>query len=178
VTALLAIDPGSAGAGNAVAVFVHRKLAGAWFERVDAMCRHALEACRLDTIAVERPDYQGQRSDQACVIDLINLAWSGAMLAGAYAGRDGAELVEYTPRQWKGSEQKPIHHARLWTVLDAGERAVLGGAATERRILEARERGALKRWAPNVKWYGSWSGHNLLDAVALGCVHLGRLERK
>jgi hypothetical protein len=185
---LLAIDPGSAGQGNAAARFEHERLGGAWFERfanADQVrdrrtnYRGLYYGPTFATVIVERPDYQGKRSDAARVADLIALAWSGALLAGAYAGRDGAELVEYTPRQWKGSEQKPIHHARLWAVLDAGERAILGGAATERRILEARERGALSRWAePSAAYYGSWTGHNLLDAVALGCVHLGRLEKK
>jgi hypothetical protein len=175
---LLAIDPGSAGAGNAAAGFREGRLEGAWFERFTPELAVSNRGA-FATVIVERPDYQGARSDAARVADLIALAWSGALLAGAYAGRDGAELVEYTPRQWKGSEQKPIHHVRLWAVLDAAERAVLGGAATERRILEARERGALNRWGkPGASYYGRWTGHNLLDAVALGCVHMGRLERK
>lgn len=179
VTQLLAIDPGSAGEGNACAFFQswggRVALSSVWFER---LATPFVGRPHVETIVVERPAYQGLRSDQARVQDLLNLAWSGALLAGAYAGRDGAELVEYTPAQWKGSEQKPIQHYRLWQVLEPAERAVLGGAATERRILAAREKGALKRWPAGGKWYGTWTGHNLLDAVALGCHHLGRLERK
>lgn len=177
VTQLLAIDPGHAGEGNACAAFATSgRLGAVWFERRSANLAHDYH---VNAVVVERPAYQGARSDAARVADLLNLAWSGALLAGAYAGRDGAELVEYTPAQWKGSEQKPIQHARLWRVLDAEERALLGGAATERRVLEAREKGALNRWSkPGATYYGAWRGHNLLDAVALGCVHLGRLERK
>ncbi len=176
---LLAIDPGSAGAGNACAAFANGVISWAWFERASRATSGG--AVPFATVVVERPAYQGARSDAARVADLIDLAWSGALLAGAYAGRDGARLVEYTPAQWKGSVQKPIHHYRLWQVLTPAERLVLGGADTERRILAAREKGALDRWGkPGAAYYGSSKGatvHNLLDAAALGAYHLGRLTK-
>jgi hypothetical protein len=216
VTTLLAIDPGSAGEGNACALYVGGELVGAWFARYQsALPWGQCAGVRLGTVVIERPAYQGARSDAARVQDLIALAWSGALLAGAYAGRDGAELVEHTPndvrdprcprhgrmaprlvrdpvaaarvaarpctckRGWKGSEQKPVHHARLLEVLAPAELEVLGGGDTARRILAARQKGALDRWGkPGATYYGAWTGHNLLDAAALGAYHLGRLGRK
>ncbi len=199
----LAIDPGHAGEGCACAVYADGTLRAAWFERYAGRVLGSPAWLRIDEVVVERPAYQGARSDQARVADLINLAWSGALLAGAYAGRDGAWLVEYTPndvrdkrcpkharvstrpapctcsRGWKGSEQKPVQHARLWEVLTPAERAVLGGDATARRIDAAVTKGALERWAkPGAAYYGAWTGHNTLDAAALGAHHLGRLERR
>jgi hypothetical protein len=67
----------------------------------------------------------------------------------------------------------------LWDVLTGAEREVLGGADTFRRIAAAVQKGALDRWGkPGASYYGAWTGHNLLDAAALGAYQLGRLERK
>jgi hypothetical protein len=209
---VLVIDPGHAGKGNACTAFQSATLVEAWFERVvpggaPLIARPEWESRRgaFLEVVVERPAYQGQRSDEARPIDLINLSWSGAMLAGAFLGRDGARLTEYTPndvrdkdcpfhgrkaamsgrrfctcsRGWKGSEHKPVHHKRLWGVLSKAERKVLGGPLTEKQIIAACEKGALDRWAKSgVKYYPkNFDMHNLLDSSALGCYHLGRLER-
>jgi hypothetical protein len=138
--------------------------------------RGTLEAISYDAVIVERPQYDA-RSDRARPADLMALAWSGALLAGRYAR--GARVVELTPREWKGSEPKPISHKRAWAVLDAQERAVLGGDATGRAIVRACEKGALKRWAiAGAACYPrSFKTHNVLDAAAMGLTHLGRMRK-
>lgn len=189
MSTLLSIDPGFAGRGNACAVFVDRVLVGVWFERVltGTASRPAPCAAKpgqvgsgLDLIIIERPEYQGARTLGARPQDLMGLAWSGAMLAGAFAGRDGAPIVEMTPTEWKGTEPKPRQHARLWRALSDEEREVLGGEATERAIYAAREKGALNRWQRSGASYyqKKFDTHNLLDAAALGCTYLRRLEKR
>ncbi len=219
MSAALVIDPGSAGEGNAVGAFEGYELVRAWFERTPATFRGnvgkanylAPTTARVSTlefsdevgvVVVERPALQGQKTRAARPQDLMDLCWSGAMLAGAYAGRDGCPILEFTPndvrdkrciyhvkrsigsactcsRGWKGSEPKPVQHARLWEELGPAERLVLGGDMTRDAIYEARERGALDRWGkPGVEYYPKrFTTHNLLDAVALGCTYLGRLQR-
>lgn len=174
MTSLLAIDPGVAAC--ACAAFNDQRLVGVWFEPAS---REALCDLAFDGVIVERPALQGDRTRAARPQDLMALAWHGAMLAGMFAGRDGAPVVELTPQEWKGSEPKPVQHARLWGVLDDAERDVLGGAKTERAIFAARERGALNRWSrPGASYYPrAFVTHNLLDAAALGATYVGRLGR-
>ena len=174
---LVAIDPGVA-AGCAVALFYQGALAGVRFAR--ARSAQVLDGLGVTVVVVERPEYQGARSLASRVQDLLALSWEGAALAAWYAGRAGAELVELTPSQWKGSEPKPIHHARLWAQLTLSERAILGGDATGAAIERAVEKGALSRWArPGASYYPrAFVTHNQLDAVALGCHYLGRLPRR
>lgn len=176
---ILAIDPGVAGAGNACALMRDGVLMGAWFERVDRVYATPLAGLPgLDVVVIERPQ-QDERSRNATPAILMALAWEGALLAGAYAGRDGARIVEMTPHDWKGSEHKPQHHARLWEALAPAERVLLGGEATRKAIWAAREKGALNRWArPGVTYYPrAFTTHNLLDAAALACHYAGRLPR-
>lgn len=187
--AILGIDPGHAGQGNACAAFVGGRLAATWFERVPTSPRASQGAAApwpFRVVVVEQPVYQGERSNRARPADLMNLSWSGALLAGVYAGRDGAPIVALPAndsggvRGWKGSEPKPIMHARLWAVLDDDERAIMGGDRTWAAIAKAREKGALNRWGrPGASYYPrTWVRHNELDAVALVCVYLGRLTRR
>jgi hypothetical protein len=131
-------------------------------------------------IVVERPEYQGERTQSARPQDLIALAWAGARAAAYAAGESTAEIIELTPSKWKGTEPKPIHHARLWAILSAPERAILGGDATGAAIEAAVERGAMSRWSkPGVAYYArSFKTHNLLDAAALGAHYLGRLPKR
>lgn len=197
----LAIDPGHAGDGNACAAGDRSQLLGVWFERYTGAPLEC--SAPVATVVVERPQQDG-RSHRARPRDLMNLAWSGAMLAGAYAGRNGAALVELYPsdqrdprcavhsprprkgatvctcaRGWKGSEPKPLMHKRLWSVLSPAERELLGGRETERVILAAVTKGALCRWSkPGGSFYSkSWVMHNLLDACALYAYNVERLQR-
>lgn len=188
VTTLLAIDPGHAGEGCACAAFGAGALLEVWFERlptfapgqtlpppVDVAAWHASRA-HVDLVIVEQPEYQGARSNGARPIDLMNLAWAGALVAGSFAGRDGCPIIAVGPRQWKGSMPKPVHHMKVLAALSVAEQRVLPGDAIA-RVKAAREAGARTRWAkPGASYYGRWTGHNLLDAVALGLWHLGRLR--
>lgn len=124
-----------------------------------------------DVVVVEKPQL-----DKRPPIHVIEIAWVGALVARSYR----APIWAYTPTQWKGSTPKPIHHARLWKVLDDAEKAVLP-VDTGARIAAAVEKGALDAWRKSgVTYYGQSAGasvHNLLDAVALGAFHLGRLPK-
>lgn len=187
---LLAIDPGYRGDGNACAHFAGGVLDAIWFERVKTFKPGQVRGARrtdmwqrsagsLDLVLWERPEYQGERSDLARTQDIINLCCSGALLAGAFAGRDGCPIIELTPTEWKGSEPKPVQHNRMWKILSAAERKVLGGAATFKVIRAALEKGAMKRWKiTGADCYPkSFTMHNLLDAAALGCHYLERLPK-
>jgi hypothetical protein len=184
MNAILAIDPGVAVPGCACAAFKDARLLGTWFERV----RDEPLACEIKfgRVIVERPVLQGDRTRAARPQDLMALAWEGAMLAGMYAGRDSTDLIAWPAsdtkehgRGWKGSEPKPVQHARLWAALDPAERLILGGDPVERAIMKAREKGALNRWSrPGASYYPrTFITHNLLDAVALGATYLGRIVR-
>lgn len=170
----LAIDPGSAGEGNACALFRNDTLERVWFEHPHAAPRASTLV--IHQVVIERPQQDG-RSKKARAKNTIAFTWSGAMLAGLYAGRDSCPVAEYEPRAWKGSQPKPPMHLRLFEgVLSYDERAVLGGERTYLVIDEACERGARERWKPGKSYYPrSFTTHNLLDAVALGCFHLGRI---
>lgn len=128
-----------------------------------------------DLVVVERPEYHGARSNTARTQDLLALSWQGA--ASAY--RFGAPVSEYGAGEWNGGAPKPVTHLRLWRALSDSERALLGGLETYAKIELAVDKGAAKRWATGGKgghWYPkSFKTHNLLDAVAIGCVYLGRL---
>ena len=168
---VLAIDPGGDKVGCACAFFSEGGLFRVGFE--------ARPAYPADVVVVERPEVQGDRTRRARPQDLMGLAWNGAMAAGYVAGASHGRVVELTPSQWKGREPKPLHHARLWEILAPHERHALGGAATERAIVGAIERGAGCRWSrPGADLYPrSFTTHNLLDAAALGAFWLGRLAR-
>lgn len=174
----LAIDPGyeKSGGGNACASAGDGELADVWFERSKDF---DLSGIVYDHVIVEQPQ-QDARSYAVPPAVLIKLAWEGASLAGLYAGASGAVLHAPTVTEWKGAEKKPAHHRRLWLVLNAAERAVLGGAKTEAAILNACEAGAMCRWSkPGAALYpASFKMHNLLDAAALLMWALGRLEKK
>jgi hypothetical protein len=133
----------------------------------------------IDYVVIERPQQDG-RSHAARPADLMAISWEGALLAAAYAAPSGAALVELEPREWKGTEPKAQQHARLWAVLSAAERRVLGGDTTARAIATAREKGALKRWAPHSDAYypRAFAMADVLDAAALAAVFAGRLEKR
>src|SRR5690606_33487710 len=119
--------------------------------------------------------------------DLIRTAVGGAKVAAWLA----PDVVEYQPRQWKGSLPKAAHHRQAWDVFSAEEQTLLGGAATLVAIERACERGASARWQKRGALAGShfYSArdlptvgglkitHDLLDAAVLGLHDLGRLAR-
>jgi hypothetical protein len=132
----------------------------------------------VSSVLVERPEYQGARSDASRTQDLIALAWAGARAAYELAGESGCLVREVTPHEWKGSVPKPVHHVRLWAVLAPAERALFP-ADTAERISKAADKCALKPGAPGASYYGRGKGsevHNLLDAAALLMWYFGRLK--
>lgn len=178
---VLTIDPGYAvkGKGCACCVAVDGAIREAWFERPTRGDDLAMRAdVSIDLVIVEQPQQDG-RSWGVPPEVLIRLAWDGAKLGGFYAGRDGADFVEATPSEWKGSEAKPVCHGRLWAILSNVERALLGGGVTERHITAAKRAGALDRWSkPGGSYYpAAWLGHNLLDAAAMNVIAAGRMKK-
>lgn len=136
---------------------------------------------RVDTILVERPIFRAQdaRYRQVSPQTLIDLAWSAARAAYSLAGSNARKVVELTPQEWKGTEPKPVQHARLLEVLSDAELALVGGEDTRYRVLASQRKGALDRWSrPGVSYYGRWTGHNVLDAVALALTYVGRLAKR
>jgi hypothetical protein len=177
---MIAIDPGYArgGPGCACAAFTDGRLVDVWFARPNREALKRLACLYAHSLVVWEIPQDDARLRGASATTLIRLAAEGATLAGMFAGAACADVRAVTPAAWKGSVPKPVHHGRLWAVLDAGEQAVLGGPRTGAAIEAAKERGALERWKrPGAAYYpASFTAHNLLDAVALGCHTLGRIK--
>jgi hypothetical protein len=177
----IAIDPGVHKC--ACSALVDGALESApWFEAVVYGGTHShaprpLSALSTE-IAVEQPEYQGDRSDKAKTQVLLALAWHGAMLAGQFAGRDQAPVFNYPVHEWKGSASKPMHHHAIWAQLTPAERRLLGGDKTAAAIDKACEKGALDRWRKEgVRYYPrTFETHNLLDSVGLCMHHTGRFR--
>lgn len=150
---LLALDPGLRKAGVAlfdeagrlgVAALARNSVRGrggaAWLGMRDAV----INACAdlPDEAAIEVMQIDGRGAPPADLLELNGVA--GAVLGWVGAGKT------YTPKQWKGSVPKDVHHRRAKASLSKDELGVL-----------------------------TRSGHaaqkDVLDAVALGLFHLGRL---
>lgn len=123
-----------------------------------------------DFVVVERPliyPFGGARPS-----DLMDLAWAAA--SDAYAW--GVPVKWYYPAEWKGNLEKPIHHTAACATLSPSECAALP-IDSLLQVAKALEKGSSDAWRkkPSARYYGRWTGHNQLDAVTLGLVHLGRL---
>ncbi len=175
-TQVLGIDPdyGKDSGGCACALSEGGLFVSAWFERPS----HEFAVLpRLSAVVVEKPQ-QDERSAAVPPAVLIQLAWVGAAVAYRYqGGAPGCVVVELEPRAWKGSEPKPVQHARLWRILEPAERAVFGGEATERVIRAALDKGAATRWARSGGSYypRAFSAADKLDAACISATYLGRL---
>lgn len=175
----LYIDPAADLNHCACALFDGPQLAQVGFYMALPLCAIPVHGGHDAEIMVERPEYQGQRSDAARVQDLLDLAWTGARLAYAIAGTWGLAITgvcEVTPSQWKGSIAKPPHHARNWSQFTAAEQKLFP-AGTGKRIDTAAEKYALSPGKPGASYYGRAKGsevHNLLDAAIMGLWANGR----
>lgn len=113
--------------------------------------------------------------------DLIDVTGAAYFAEGAIRARGGPPAKYVFPRDWKGQLDKPIHHARVWSVLTAPERRAfehdtgLAAADVEAKIDRACDLIAkgIRNKDGSPKEY-AWKTHNLLDAIGLG---LWRLER-
>ena len=197
MTAVLAVDPAYAakGPGCACALFCDGRLSALYYARPGRQRPATPDGA---VVVWERPSARplSNAPKSAHVISLahanvlIQLACAGATLAGACAAEADGTVVEVTPLDWKSSTPKPVHHKRmLWGYTDErgaehdglseDELAIVfsscGGSDTGSRVAAACRAGGLDRWAkPGASYYGSWTGHNLLDAVGLGLWYLER----
>lgn len=175
---ILAIDPGggmtaaSKNPGPACAYFAQGELVAAHFD-------YWPTGAGLDAVVVEDLHFRGA-VDVPRLPALLAMFRAGMLAAGHASGHGGAPVTLLKPKDWKGEEPKPVMHQRLWRELTHTECKVLGGTATGQAIYAAVERGALNRWSkPGASYYpAGFKTHNLLDAAALGCVFLGRLEKR
>lgn len=165
------IDPGKH--KSAAACFVATKLEHVWW-----VASFGPEPAWPHAVVIERPEvYPGPQPTRSN--DVVELAMKAAELGGQLQAL-GAPTPRYVrPREWKGQVPKPIHHRRVWSVLDARERAVLCQIARYTAgEVELRIETACRRYAETGKVRGySWQAHNLLDAVGLGLWDLGRMGR-
>jgi hypothetical protein len=121
-------------------------------------------------LVIEKPQ-QDRRSAKVPPATLIELAWRGALIAGALRP---LRIVEYEPAEWKGQTPKPAHHWKAWQVLTHRERLCFP-EDTEERIRKGKEATA-RAGDGKLKSY-SFEAANLLDAAALGLFHLGRIGK-
>ena len=122
MTTLLALDAGVHEC--AAAVFFAGVLKSTYFTR---FAYDGTPALLADEVACEIPQFDTRVSKY-----VIDMAVHVALIAGACR----CPVYTYTPRQWIGSLQKPIHHHRVWAALTAKERALFP-ADTEARIAAA-----------------------------------------
>jgi hypothetical protein len=174
---LITIDPGYAKAGDgcACAYFRDGYARRVWSARPLQLLAPVIPAGVGDVDLVLVEEMQVRPSDPSAPDPrvLLRLQAEGCLLAGLYAGATGAHVELTPPTSWKGAVPKPVQHASLWKRLTLVETALLGGDATLARIHAAVDRGAAERWRRRgVAYYGTWQGHNTLDAVAMG---VGRL---
>lgn len=178
MTDLIAIDPGGAKKGCSAAHFAYGKLVQV-FERIYAEDAASF-AGEINVVVIERPQQDG-RSRAVPPRVLIDLAWQGALVAGAFVGC-GARLVELAPADWKGSIQKAMHHAAMIETgaITADElNRVWGGQPIHREVFEARRKGALCRWKPHANGHYAAGSRtpDIFDAIGLGLFHLGRIDK-
>jgi ribosomal protein L37E len=165
-------DPGTR--EHAGACFIDGKLAHVWFWPTATPQWDGRG--RPDMLLIERPEVypgpQPSRSD-----DIVRLAMLAAQL-GAYLEACGAPTPRFArPREWKGQTPKPIHHRRIWSILEPPERDVFCAVAgkTETEIVTKIELACAEYGRSHkIKRY-SWKAHNLLDAVGLGLWDLKRM---
>lgn len=169
---ILAIDPGTPAPACAY-FWPNGELAGAVFAERPG-------GSDLTAVVIERLEFHGH-NDTERMPALLAMMRAGDLAAGHALGQAGMRcvLVDYTPRQWKNNEPKARNHARLWKILTPAEHDILGGGTTGEAIERAVERCAERRWPAGFTGYPrSFTRHNLLCAVALGCAHLGRLRKR
>lgn len=102
-------------------------------------------------VVVERMEWR-KGDGRSVPGDLLRVQAVGFGVAGLLGGR----VVSYTPGQWKGSIPKDVHHRRIREALTHEELAILD------RTLQTIPRRHRKE---------------ALDAVGIGCYHLGRTTR-
>jgi hypothetical protein len=153
---LLCIDPGTAHTGWAIfRGFILIAAGHTSYRKILAQLTIFLppEAHQLGvqvTVVVEVP--KKYKYEEHPVGDLITLAFRAGVIVGLQRCPD---VVVYDPYSWKGGVPKPVHHARVLSVLTPDEKALLQQAKP-----------AMHKLSPD-----------MLDAVGLGLFHLKRMGR-
>lgn len=184
---LLAIDSGSPSCAYATVMTDTITSVGALTVDADLSALDYVRSGKIvrvyDHVIVEVPTIRGDATPNP--EDLLLIAILGSRLAERFA-KDGRNVREVRPSQWKGNVPKPAHHMRqLWPHLTDAERNLLGGSRTHKAILAAAMRGAKDRWQKQgARYYraselptvnGLKITHDLLDAAALALYALGRI---
>lgn len=151
--AILCVDCGLRKAGTAT--FYARELqtaglalnkvpgrgAKAWLGMLEAIEAVTWRFEDYEMAVVETMQIDGRGAPPADLLELNGIA--GCVIGRVKYG------VSYTPKQWKGSLPKGVHHKRVLKELTSAERAVLGTLSKQKDVM---------------------------DAVALGLFHTGRLK--
>jgi hypothetical protein len=167
VTSLIALDPGNAKAKRRICYLAH--FDASELIKITGMAYGSRLREDPQDCVIEKPQQDG-RSGRVPPGVLIDLAWNGALVAGSLRPQ---HLHCYTPDYWKGQVSKPVHHLKIWRVLEQHERECFP-ADTEARIQKGVE--ATARAGGKLRSY-SFEAHNWLDAVGLGLFHLKRIGK-
>jgi hypothetical protein len=172
----VAIDPGFTRIDGSRTKWIDRS-ALAWFEGSRLVHAEYFADMKAsyptgpDVIVIEKPTVYPSNFPGAPRVppnDIVDLAWAGAMLAGRF--RCGA-VVELLAQAWKLQMAKPVCHARALRVLTPDETLLLPVGSVTRIQAASRVLGVTGK-CPAYRWRGV----DVLDAVSLGLVHLGRLD--
>jgi hypothetical protein len=177
------IDPGNAKAAGRVC-YVARFVRGE-LEALRTSTREQAQACgrsdeRPDVVAIEMPQHDGRKVPLKI---MIGLSWNGALVAAALHPE---ELVEYEPRQWKGSINKHAHHLQIWRRLNQSERLIVAYFVEKSQKRKAKDafvttddvEKMLRAAAEKYVRTGKKTKHVLfdfLDAIGVGLRYLGRI---
>ena len=176
-----AIDPGGVRKGCSLALLENRELIAV----APVVRLNELGPWACDRVVVERPQQDG-RSRSVPPAILMDLSWQAALLVGGLAVHGRAEIVEYTPDDWKGQIQKAQQHANMIEsgALTQREIDVVGAMCGpfglwESEVFEARRKGALSRWARHANAHYPTKSRlsDVLDTVALGLFDAGRITK-
>jgi hypothetical protein len=178
-SSIIAIDPGYSkkSGGCALAYFHEGVLRRTWFARKGSPIFHPLA---LDVVVWEAAQVDG-RTTVAGIETVRRLCEVGERMACRCARSTEAKIKRVKPSRWKGSEPKPLHHARMLRWLSDAELSIIGGRTSVTEVVRAAvENGAKRRWGiPGADCYDPKdTRHNTYDAVALGLWFLGRLPKK
>ncbi len=171
MTALVAIDPGFTRIARSRTRWVDRSAFARFENRVLTLCDYVGETLsQADEVVVEKPTVYPTHAPGALVVspnDIVDLAFA----AGLVSGRFGCPVTEVLAQDWKLQMQKPVCHNRMLKVLTDAERRHLPAGSEAKVVAAVRELGVTGR-CPSYRWIGV----DVLDAVALGLVYLGRLN--
>ena len=171
MTILLSIDGGNRAANDRacyVAEFHKAELAALHTLNRAGVVKAMRAGLTCDTVAVERPCYDGRISRGIPPGTVIDLAWNAAAVAFTLAA--GAPVHAHTPTEWIGTVPKSVLHRRIWSALTGPERKFFHCETAE--WIEA----AAEKYARTRK-LTEHAAYNTLDAAGVGLFELGRIGK-